>query len=73
MIQTEAHSNERRTHAPDGRLEKSPDREGVHATAHGNKAHLERYALFRVAESLGWGFMKDRVTNAADPANEPRL
>ena len=69
MIQAEACSNERRTYAPDGRLEKSPDREGVHATAHGNKAHLKRYALFRVAESVVRGFTTDRVTNAADPAN----
>jgi membrane protein len=29
------------------------------------RAHLERYALFRVAESVVRGFTKDRVTNAA--------
>jgi hypothetical protein len=69
MIQTEVPSNERRTHAPDGRLETSSDREGVRAIAHGNKARLERYALFRVAESVVRGFTKDRVTNTADRAN----
>jgi membrane protein len=39
--------------------------DGVKAKAAGFKASLERFALFRILESVARGFTKDRLTNAA--------
>jgi membrane protein len=65
MTQAEAHSDGRRTDRVNGHSANPPTGEGVRGRAQGIKERFERYALFRIVESVVRGFTKDRLTNAA--------
>jgi YihY family inner membrane protein len=65
MAQLLERSKGRPTNRLNGHAVKPPNRKDVRTEAEGVRGWLERYALFRVAESVARGFAKDRVTNAA--------
>jgi membrane protein len=65
MIQPAERSHGRPADRANARAARPSGRKAVRARAEGIKGHLERYAPFRVAESVARGIAKDRVTNAA--------
>lgn len=65
MSHTGVYRPGRRVDRANGRVSAAPDQTSARSMPERFKERLERYALFRVVESVVRGFTKDRVTNAA--------